>query len=166
MLSERINFLAVVTAVAGLAGFIGVYAKWFSYEYAVEGGVVTIFLDGTWDITGALALTGGIGALAFGCAYILLADPAIRRITVILMLISSVVLFLSSAFGFTRVDDAVTASPLMPGATGSEFTATVALGLWVSFVSGLLASVASILLAGGREPAQQEEEATAAAGAA
>ena len=39
MRSERINFLAVVTAVAGLIGFIGVYAKWFSYEYQVESGV-------------------------------------------------------------------------------------------------------------------------------
>ena len=42
-------------------GFIGVYAKWFSYEYQVESGVVTIFLDGTWDMTGALAVTGGSG---------------------------------------------------------------------------------------------------------
>ena len=38
MRSERINFLAVVTAVAGLTGFIGVYAKWFSYSYPVAGG--------------------------------------------------------------------------------------------------------------------------------
>ena len=83
---------------------------------------MTIFLDGTWDMTGALAVTGGVGALLFGCAYILLTDPAIRRIVVLLMVISSVVLLLSSAFGFFRVEDAVTDAPLMPGATGTEFT--------------------------------------------
>jgi hypothetical protein len=153
---QRINFLAVVTAVAGLTGFIGVYAKWFSYEYAVEGGTIEIFLDGTWDVTGALALTGGIGALAFGCAYMLLTDPAIRRVVVLLMVLSSVVLLLSSAFGFTRVEEAVTDSPLMPGATGTEFTATVAFGLAISLVSGILATVASILLVSRRESGEEE----------
>jgi multisubunit Na+/H+ antiporter MnhC subunit len=157
MNSERINFLAVVTAVAGLTGFIGVYAKWFSYEYAVEGGSVTIFLDGTWDVTGALAVSGGIGALAFGCAYMLLTDPGIRRIVVLLMVISSVVLLLASLFGFTRVDEAVTDAPLMPGATSPVFTATVALGLVISLVSGVLATVASVLLVVRRESGEEDE---------
>ena len=157
MRSERINFLAVVTAVAGLIGFIGVYAKWFSYEYQVESGVVTIFLDGTWDMTGALAVTGGIGALLFGCAYILLTDPAIRRIVVLLMVISSVVLLLSSAFGFFRVEDAVTDAPLMPGATGTEFTASVALGLAISLAAGVFATVASVLLVVRRESDEEED---------
>ncbi|HEX5937467.1 MAG TPA: hypothetical protein VFZ75_07255 [Actinomycetota bacterium] len=161
MNSERINFLAVVTAAAGLFGFIGVYAKWFSYEYAVEGGTVTIFLDGTWDVTGALAITGGIGALAFGCAYMLLTDPGIRRIVVLLMVISSVLLFLSSAFGFIRVDDAVSDAPLMPGATGTAFTAMVAIGLFISLLSGVLATVASVLLVIRRESGQEDEQATA-----
>ena len=163
---ERINFLAVVTAVAGLTGFIGVYAKWFSYEYAVEGGTITIFLDGTWDLTGALALTGGLGALLFGCAYMLLTDPGIRRLVALLMVISSIVLLLSSAFGFLRVDEAVTDSPLMLGATGTTFTATVAIGLAISLVSGILATVASILLVSRRESGQEtDEDAPAAAGA-
>ena len=60
MRSERINFLAVVTAVAGLTGFIGVFAKWFSYSYPVSGGTLTIYLDGTWDGTGAIALAAGM----------------------------------------------------------------------------------------------------------
>jgi hypothetical protein len=161
MRSERINFLAVVTAVAGLIGFIGVYAKWFSYEYQVESGVVTIFLDGTWDMTGALAVTGGIGALLFACAYILLTDPAIRRIVVLLMVISSVVLLLSSAFGFFRVEDAVTAAPLMPGATSTEFTASVALGLAISLAAGVIATVASVLLVVRRESGEEEDVAPA-----
>jgi hypothetical protein len=163
MRSERINFLAVVTAVAGLVGLLGVYAKWFSYEYAVEGGTVTIFLDGTWDISGALALTGGIGALAFGCAYMLLTDPAIRKIVVLLMVISSVLLLLASLLGFTRVGEAVTDAPLMPGATGTEFTATVALGLVISLVSGVLATVASVVLVMRRESGEEDAAATDAA---
>jgi hypothetical protein len=152
MRSDRINFLAVVTAAAGLTGFVGVYAKWFSYSYPVDNGIVTIYLDGTWDATGALALAGGLGALMFGCAYILLSDPAIRRLTVLLMVLSSVVLLLASAIGFTRVAETIGPSPLLLGAEGrTEFHATVAIGLGISLVSGILATAASVLLVGRRE---------------
>jgi hypothetical protein len=152
MRSERINFLAVVTAVAGLAGFIGVYAKWFSYSYPVDGGTVTIYLDGTWDGTGAVALAAGIGALLFGCAYMLLADAAIRRIVALLMVISSVVLLVASAIGFTRVVETIGSNPLLPGAEGqTPFEATVAIGLGMSLASGIIATVASVLLVGRRE---------------
>ena len=157
MRSERINFLAVVTAVAGLTGFIGVFAKWFSYSYPVEGGVITLYLDGTWDPTGAIAVAGGLGALVFGCAYILLTDPAIRRIVALLLLISS-------AIGFTRIDEAIGPSPFLPGAVGTvEFHATVAIGLGISFVSGILAMVGSVLLVARREAGVEDVEAPATA---
>lgn len=162
MRSERINFLAVVTAVAGLTGFIGVYAKWFSYSYPVSGGTITIYLDGTWDGTGAIALAAGIGAMLFGCAYMLMSDPAIRRIITLCMVISSVALLVSSAIGFTRVAETIGPNPLLPGAEGStEFTATVAIGLGISLVSGILATVASVLLVGRREAGLEEDVAEA-----
>ncbi|MGH2640981.1 MAG: hypothetical protein ACRDGO_04695 [Actinomycetota bacterium] len=167
MRSERINFLAVATAVAGLTGFIGIYAKWFSYSYPVDGGVVTIYLDGTWDGTGAIAFAAGIGALLFGCAYILLVDPAIRRIVALLMVISSMVLLVCSAIGFTRVAEAIGPNPFLPGAEGTTpFEATVALGLGMSLASGIIATVASVLLvarreAGLEEPAEMSATATA-----
>jgi hypothetical protein len=152
MRSDRINFLAVMTATAGLIGFVGVYAKWFSYSYPVDGGVVTIYLDGTWDATGALAVAGGLGAMLFGCAYILLIDPAIRRISALLMVLSSVVLLLSSVIGFTRVVETIGPSPLLLGTEGAtEFRATVSIGLGISLLSGILATTASVLLVARRE---------------
>jgi hypothetical protein len=164
MRSERINFLAVVTAVAGLTGFVGVYAKWFSYSYPVDGGVITVYLDGTWDATGAIAVAGGLGALMFGCAYILLTDPAIRRIVALLMVISSFVLLIASALGFTRIDEAIGPSPLLPGAVGTtEFHATVAIGIGISFISGILAMVASVLLVARREAGIEDVDAPVAA---
>ena len=73
MRSERINFLAVVTAVAGLTGFIGVYREVVQLlAIRCPAAQITIYLDGTWDGTGAIALAAGIGALTFGCAYMLL----------------------------------------------------------------------------------------------
>jgi hypothetical protein len=163
MRSERINFLAVVTAVAGLTGFIGVFAKWFSYSYPVSGGTVTIYLDGTWDGTGAIALAAGIGALLFGCAYMLLTDAAIRRVVALLMVISSVVLLVVSAIGFTRVAETIGPNPLLPGAEGlTEFHATVAIGLGISLMSGIIATAASVLLVGRREAGLEDEAEMAA----
>ena len=72
MRSDRINFLAVVTAVAGLVGFIGVFANWFSLAYQASGTQIVLEFDGTADGTGAIAVAASLGALTFGCAYMLL----------------------------------------------------------------------------------------------
>jgi hypothetical protein len=159
MRSERINFLASVTAAAGLVGFIGVFADWFKIQYPVGGYEVVIGIYGSEDGTGAIALAAGLGALMFGSAYILLQDPQIRRITALLMVISSVALFLSAAIGFTRVDDVVGPNPFLPGTEGGAvpYEATISLGLAISFLSGLIATVASILLVSRREQGLEED---------
>jgi hypothetical protein len=153
MESERINFLPSVTAAAGLVGFIGVFADWFSVTYIASGSEVTLDFYGTTDPTGAIAVAAALGALLFGAAYILLQDPDIRRITVLLMVFSSLVLLVSSAIGFTRIDEAIGGpNPFLPGVTGtSPYIASVAIGLPISFVCGLIATVASILLVSRRE---------------
>lgn len=164
MRSERINFLAVVTATAGLTGFIGVYADWFSVTYPVSGATVVIEYPGTVDGTGAIALAAGLGALMFGCAYMLLQDPAIRRITALLMVLSSVVLLVSSAIGFSRVDEVFGSGVVLPGVEGeARYVASIAIGLGLSLLSGIIATVASVLLVGRRESGLEEDRASAAA---
>ncbi|MGH2679558.1 MAG: hypothetical protein ACRDG8_03610 [Actinomycetota bacterium] len=153
MRSERIDFLAVVTAGAGLVGFLGVFADWFSVSYVASGVQIVLDFYGTVDGTGAIAAAAGLGALAFGCAYMLLRDPDIRRITALLMVISGILLLVMSTIGFTRVEEAIGGpDPLLPGVEGSTtFVATYAVGLPISFVAGLLATVASVLLVARRE---------------
>ncbi|HET9671764.1 MAG TPA: hypothetical protein VFQ40_02810 [Actinomycetota bacterium] len=167
MRSERINFLASVTAAAGLVGFIGVFSDWFSIAYEVSGVRIQLDYYGTADGTGAIAVAASLGALMFGCAYMLLQDPQIRRITALLMVLSSVVLLISATIGFTRVGEAVGAPrPFLPGVEGeAPFTATWAIGLGVSFLAGVIATVASILLVSRREQGLEvdEEPATATA---
>jgi len=162
MRSERISFLAVVTAGAGLVGFIGVFADWFSLAYQTEGAKVVIDFYGTADGTGAIAVAASLGALMFGCAYILLQDAQIRRITALLMVLSSVVLLISATIGFTRVDEAVGGpNPFLPGVEGTApYTATVAVGLGISFVAGIIATVASILLVARREAGTEDVDTT------
>jgi len=159
MRSARISFLAVVTAGAGLVGFIGVFADWFSLAYEVSGTTVVLDFSGTADGTGAIAVAASLGALVFGCAYILLQDPQIRRITALLMVLSSVTLLVVSVIGFTRVGEAVGApNPFLPGVEGSAvWEAAPAIGLGISFLAGILATVASVLLVGRREAGVEED---------
>ncbi len=59
--------------------------------------------------------------------------------------------------------EAIGPSPLLPGAEGAtEFTATVAIGLGISFVSGILATVASVLLVARREAGLEDVDTTSA----
>ncbi|HUF60037.1 MAG TPA: hypothetical protein VMR89_11265 [Actinomycetota bacterium] len=159
MRSARISFLAVVTAGAGLVGFIGVFADWFSLAYEVSGTKVVLDFYGTADGTGAIAVAASLGALMFGCAYMLLQDPQIRRITALLMVLSSVTLLVVSVIGFTRVDEAIGApNPFLPGVEGeARYTATVAIGLGISFLAGIIATVASVLLVSRREAGVEED---------
>jgi hypothetical protein len=160
MRSERINFLASVTAAAGLVGFIGVFSDWFSLAYQVSGTRVVLDYYGTADGTGAIAVAAALGALMFGSAYMLLQDPQIRRITALLMALSSIVLLISATIGFTRVEEAVGApNPFLPGVEGdARFTATVAIGLGISFLAGVIATVSSILLVSRREQGVEVDE--------
>lgn len=165
MRSERINFLASVTAAAGLVGFIGVFSDWFSLAYRVSGVTVVIDYYGTEDGTGAIAVAASLGALMFGCAYMLLQDPQIRRVTALLMVLSSVVLLVSATIGFTRVGEAVGApTPFLPGVEGeAPYEATIAIGLAISFLAGIIATVASILLVSRREQGLEPDEEPVAA---
>ena len=159
MRSARISFLAAVTAGAGLVGFIGVFADWFSLAYEVSGTKVVLDFYGTADGTGAIAVAASLGALMFGCAYMLLQDPQIRRITALLMVLSGVTLLVVSVIGFTRVDEAIGApNPFLPGVEGeARYTATVAIGLGISFLAGVIATVASILLVSRREAGVEQD---------
>jgi hypothetical protein len=159
MRSTRINFLAVVTAGAGLVGFIGVFAAWYSLSYQFSGTTVRLDFRGTVDPTGAIAVASSLGALAFGCAYMLLRDPQIRRITALLMVVSSIMLLVSSLIGFTRVDEVVGPNPLLPGVTGTApYTATIGFGLIISFIAGLLGTVSSVLLVARRETGEETDD--------
>jgi hypothetical protein len=159
MRSDRINFLAVVTAVAGLIGFIGVFANWFSLAYQASGTQVLLEFDGTADGTGAIAVAAGLGALTFGCAYMLLQDPAIRRMTALLMVLCSLTLLVVSVIGFTRVDEAIGApNPFLPGVEGEAvWEGSLAVGLGISFLAGVIATVSSVLLVSRRESGEEQD---------
>jgi hypothetical protein len=135
-----IAYAGVAGAVGGLLGFAGVYLKWFQYGYPVSGGSFTQYLNGTDDWTGQVAFIAGLGAFAFGAAYVLLSDPQIRKLTAGLMGIGAIFLLAMTLIAFTRVEDAIGTPVLLGVAPGSsvEVTRDVAGGLWASLVGGVV----------------------------
>jgi len=145
MKAGKISYPGVGVAVGGVLGILGVFMTWFSFAYVVGGQGLVVHLNGTHDWTGDLTLLASFGAFGFGGAYILMDDPKIRRITGILMTACSAFLLFMPLFGLTRLSAVVD----VPGASTSYGA-----GIAVSFVGGVLATVASFLAA--REKAAGE----------
>jgi hypothetical protein len=138
MKAGKISYAGVGVAVGGLIGFLGVVVGWFKYSYPLGNGTVTTTLSGTADWTGTVAMAAAFGAFAFGGAYVLLQDPALRRITGVLGAICSAFLLIMSLSGFGRVNDAV-------GVPVAVFTTAAGVGLVVSFAGGVIGMVGSFL---------------------
>jgi hypothetical protein len=120
----RLNYAGIGGAVAGVVSLLGIYSYWWSTP--------TTLYDGVADVSGRLALGMSVGLFAFGVAYVVLSDPAIRRAMGALMTVCAVVLTLACVWGVLRSDHV---------AAGSS----VELGLWVSAIGGALGIVASLL---------------------
>ena len=120
----KLNHAGIGGAVAGVVSLLGIYSYWWSTD--------TASYDGVADVSGRVALGMSIGLFAFGVAYVLISDRAIRRAMGALMTICAVVLTLACTWAVLRSDEV---------AGG----ATVELGLWVSAIGGVLGIVASSL---------------------
>ncbi len=138
MKAGKISYAGVGVAVGGVIGFLGVIVGWFKYSYPLGNGTATVTLSGTHDWTGTAAMAAAFGAFAFGCAYVLLQDAQLRRITGVLGAVCSAFLLIMSLSGFGRISDAI-------GVPASVFTTAAGTGLAISFAGGVIALVGSVL---------------------
>jgi hypothetical protein len=122
--STKMSYAGIAAAVAGVVALLGVYSDWWQTSDVVYAG--------TADISGSLALAMAIATFAFGVAYVLMSDPRIRRALGALLILCAVILVLGCVWGFTRGDE------VAPGAT-------VAMGLYVSTLGGVVGLGAGIL---------------------
>jgi hypothetical protein len=129
----KISYAGIGAAVAGVIGILGIYSHWWESDFFT--------FNGTADISGQLGLGMAIGLFALGGAYVLISDPQIRRVTGALATLFAVLLTLSCVWGLLRTDD------IAP-------TASVATGLFVSGLGGVLGIAAGLLVM--RESAQSE----------
>jgi hypothetical protein len=72
------------------------------------------------------------------------------------MVVSSVILLVVSTIAFTRVDEVFGRDPFLPGADDATiYVAGPAAGVGISFLAGIIATVASVLLVSRRESGQE-----------
>src|SRR5262245_52541167 len=129
----KISYAGIGAAVAGVIGILGIYSHWWESDFAT--------FNGTYDISGKLALGMAIGLFAMGAAYVVISDPQIRRVTGALATLFAVLLTLSCIWGLLRTDQ------IAP-------TANVSMGLFVSGLGGVLGIAAGLLVM--RDSAQTE----------
>ncbi|MEA2551758.1 MAG: hypothetical protein QOE25_1527 [Actinomycetota bacterium] len=150
MRQDKIDYVGVLASVGGLLGFIGIYLGWWYYSWAVSGGTLTQEIRGLEDWSGVAALVAGIGAFAFGGAYLLMDDPGIRRLTGALMGISAIFLLGMTIVGMFRAGTVVGPSPLIAATPGTRVQINTGLsgGIFLSMVGGVVAVVATIMMIG------------------
>jgi len=140
----KISYAGIGASVAGVIGILGIYSHWW------ESDLFTF--NGTADISGQLGLGMAIGLFAMGAAYVLIADPQIRRVTGALATLFAVVLTLSCVWGLLRTDN------IAP-------TANAAMGLFVSGLGGVLGIAASLLVMRDSAASEAAEDLPAASNA-
>jgi hypothetical protein len=140
----KISYAGIGASVAGVIGILGIYSHWW------ESDLFTF--NGTADISGQLGLGMAIGLFAMGAAYVLIADPQIRRVTGALATLFAVVLTLSCVWGLLRTDN------IAP-------TADAAMGLFVSGLGGVLGIAASLLVMRDSAASEAAEDLPAASNA-
>jgi hypothetical protein len=123
----------------GFLGLLGIFLGWFVYRtHPAGGGVDSIIVRGTQDLSGELAALGAIVSFVGGGAMLLLADAKINRWATMVAGAGAVFLLAFSAAGLFRADAALSS----PGAVGGAGTA---FGAYVSALGGVIAT-ASVML--------------------
>jgi hypothetical protein len=90
----KISYAGIGAAVAGSSAS--------SASTRIGGNPTSSTFNGTADISGQLGLGMAIGLFAMGGAYVLIADPQIRRVTGALATLFAVLLTLSCVWGLLR----------------------------------------------------------------
>lgn len=136
---KRFSYEGIACAVAGVLGIIGVRGAWW------EVGPLSV--DGTSDASGTWAFAMAIGTFAFGVAYVLLSDAAVRKISSIVMAVCATLMTGAAVAGIGRAP-----ADAQPGT-----------GLWLTLVAGAIGIVGGYLGVRAENRASAEDAVTAAA---
>lgn len=119
--TKRFSYEGVACAVAGVLGIIGVLTAWW------QVGDVTF--DGTNVTSGMWAFSLAIATFAFGVAYVVMSDRAVRRIASILMAVSATLMVAAAIAGIAAAPEGAE-----PG-----------MGLWLTLVAGVIGMIGGYL---------------------
>jgi hypothetical protein len=141
MRSQRISYEGVGGAVAGVLGIVGSLSAWFELD--------GLTVDGPAEATGTWAFAMAIATFAFGVAYVVMSDTAVRKISSVLMAVAAALMTASAIAGIGRAD---------------SVDATPGWGLWLTLVAGAIGMICGVLaVRASREAAVASEGAIPAA---
>jgi hypothetical protein len=137
--SSQIDYAAWALIGGGFLVFIGVYLKWFDFSASVGGFSTSASSNGTSDWTGVVAVIAGLVAIGAGGAALLLSDD-IKRTARLIGATAGVVALIVTVIAFFRVSSVGVDLPTTGGAAAS-IDAKAAVGLYVSFLGAVIATV-------------------------
>ena len=105
---QALSYPALGAMIGGFLGLLGIFLGWFVYEAQLGGGGVdSLVLRGTQDLSGKLAALGAIVSFLGGGAMLLMADARIGRWATMAAGVGAVFLLAFSAAGLFRADAAL-----------------------------------------------------------
>ncbi len=122
--AKKFSYEGIGGAVAGMLGIVGVLGTWWQ--------VGDLTFEGTSDTSGTWAFAMAIGTFAFGVAYVVMSDPAIRKISSILMAVCAVLMTAAAVAGIGRADSVAV-------------DVSVGTGLWLTLAAGMIGMISGVL---------------------
>jgi hypothetical protein len=148
----EINYPAWAILGGGFLILIGIFLNWFTVSATIAGFSASVSETGTGDWTGIVALIASLVAIGAGGSAILMADPAIRRYALIAGTIAAVIALIVTVIAFFRATSVGIDLPREGQLGSAAIDGTAAIGLYISFLGAVIATVGGALAMRGRGP--------------
>lgn len=150
--SGEINYPAWAMIGGGFLILIGIFLNWFTVSATVGGFSASASETGTGDWTGIVALIASLVAIGAGGSAILMADPAIKRYALIAGTIAGVIALIVTVVAFFRANSVGIDLPQEGQLGAAAIDGKAAVGLYISFLGAVIATVGGALAMRGGQP--------------
>jgi hypothetical protein len=150
--SGDINYAAWAMLGGGFLILIGIFLNWFTVSASIAGFSASASESGTGDWTGIVALIASLVAIGAGGSAILLADPAIKRYALIAGTIAGVIALIVTVVAFFRANSVGLDLPQEGQLGSAAIDGKAAVGLYISFLGAVIATVGGALAMRGQQP--------------
>jgi hypothetical protein len=150
--SGDINYAAWAMLGGGFLILIGIFLNWFTVSASVAGFSASVSETGTGDWTGIVALIASLVAIGAGGSAILMPDPSIKRYALIAGTIAGVIALIVTVVAFFRANSVGIDLPQEGQLGAAAIDGKAAVGLYISFLGAVIATVGGALAMRGGQP--------------
>lgn len=150
--SGEINYPAWAMLGGGFVILIGIFLNWFTVSATIGGFSASASETGTGDWTGIVALIASLVAIGAGGSAILMTDPAIKRYALIAGTIAGVIALIVTVVAFFRANSVGIDLPQDGQLAAAAIDGKAAVGLYISFLGAVIATVGGALAMRGGQP--------------